>query len=89
MIVCLFNAVVYNAVYNACLRNAACCFFNAVCQYDAFSLLLIFANAFCFHALSWLIDTVCLFQVLFCVMHNAFNLMVFSQFYVHTVFLFL
>ena len=27
---------------------------------------LIFVNAFCFHALSWFIDTVCLFQVLFC-----------------------
>ena len=33
---------------------------NAVCLYNAFSssfLLLIFANAFCFHALSWFIDT--------------------------------
>ena len=30
---------------------------NAVCLYDAFfSLLLIFANAFCYHALSWFID---------------------------------
>ena len=29
---------------------------NAVCLYIAF-LPLIFANAFCFHALSWLIDT--------------------------------
>ena len=28
---------------------------NAVCLYNAF-LLLIFANAFCFHALSWFID---------------------------------
>ena len=29
---------------------------NAVCFY-AFFLLLIFENAFCFHALSWFIDT--------------------------------
>ena len=39
---------------------------NAVCLYNAFFfffLPLIFANAFCFHASSWLIDTVCLFQV--------------------------
>ena len=33
---------------------AAIC--NAVCLYNAF-LLLIFANAFCFHTLSWFIDT--------------------------------
>ena len=31
---------------------------NAVCLYNAFLFLpLIFANAFCFHALSWFIDT--------------------------------
>ena len=30
---------------------------NAVCLHNAFSLLLINANAFCFHALSWFIDT--------------------------------
>ena len=32
---------------------------NDVCLFNAFfsSLLLIFANAFCFHALSWFIDT--------------------------------
>ena len=35
---------------------------NAVCLHNAF-FLLIFANAFCFHALSWFIDTVCLIQV--------------------------
>ena len=34
---------------------AALC--NAVCLYNAFSLLFIFANAFCHHALSWFIDT--------------------------------
>ena len=33
---------------------AALC--NAVCLYNAF--LYIFANAFCYHALSWFIDTV-------------------------------
>ena len=30
---------------------------NAICLYNAFFLLLIFANAFCFHALSWFVDT--------------------------------
>ena len=35
---------------------------NAVCSYNAF-IILIFANALCYHALSWFIDTVCLFQV--------------------------
>ena len=57
MIVCYFNAVIYNAVYNACLLNVVCCLSNAVCLCNAFFLLLIFANAFCFHALSWFIDT--------------------------------
>ena len=39
---------------------------NAVCSYNAFFLfllLLIFANAFSYQALSWFIDTVWLFQV--------------------------
>ena len=38
---------------------------NAVCLYNVFILffsLLIFADAFCFHALSWFIDTVFLFK---------------------------
>ena len=54
---------------------------NAVCFHNAFFLFLplIFANAFCFHALSWFIDTVCLCQVLFCTMHSAFNLLVFPN----------
>ena len=30
---------------------------NAVCLHNAFFLLLIFANAFCFHALDWFVDT--------------------------------
>ena len=30
--------------------------FNAICLHNAF-LLLIFANSFCFHALSWFADT--------------------------------
>ena len=30
---------------------------NAVCLHNALFLLLIFANAFCFHALSWCINT--------------------------------
>ena len=50
--------------------------FNAVCIMLLF-LPLIFADAFCFHALSWVIDTVCLFLILFCFMHSAFNLLVF------------
>ena len=40
---------------------------------------MIFANAFCFHALSWFIDTVCLFQVLFSIMHTASNLLVYPN----------
>ena len=40
---------------------------NAVCLYNAFLLffflLLIFADAFFLHDLSWFVDTVCLFQV--------------------------
>ena len=47
--------------------------FNAVCLHNAF-FPLIFTNAFRFHALSWFIDTVCLFQILFSIMHSAFNL---------------
>ena len=31
--------------------------FNAVCLYNAYFLPLTFAAAFCFHALSWVIDT--------------------------------
>ena len=30
---------------------------NAVCLHNAYFLPLTFANAFCFHALSWFIDT--------------------------------
>ena len=36
---------------------------------------LIFANAICFHALSWFLDTV----RLFCIMRSAFNLLVFHN----------
>ena len=49
---------------------------NAVCILRIF-LPLIFANAFCFHALSWIIDTFCLFKILFCIMYSCFNLLVF------------
>ena len=49
---------------------------NAVCLYNAY-FPLIFANAFCFHALSWVIDTVCLFHILLSIMHIAFNMLVF------------
>ena len=41
--------------------------------------LLIFANDFCFHALSWFIDTVFLFIASFCIMRSAFNLLVFPS----------
>ena len=40
---------------------------------------LISANAFYFHVLSCFIDTVCLFHVLICIMHSAFNLLVFHN----------
>ena len=30
---------------------------NAVCLYNAYFLAIDFANTFCFHALSWFIDT--------------------------------
>ena len=40
---------------------------NVVCLHNAYSMSLTFANAFCFHSLSWVIDAVCLFQILFCI----------------------
>ena len=52
---------------------------NAVCLHNASSLPMISANAFYFHVLSWFIDTVCLFHVLICIMHSAFNLLVFPN----------
>ena len=52
---------------------------NAVCLYNASFLPLICANAFHFHALSWLIDTVCLFHALICVMHSPFTQLVFPN----------
>ena len=52
---------------------------NAVCLHNASFLPMISANAFYFHVLSWFIDTVCLFYVLICIMHNAFNLLVFPN----------
>ena len=52
---------------------------NAVCLYDAF-LPLIFANAFLFSCFVLVyLHIVCLFQVLFCNMHSAFNLLVFPN----------
>ena len=35
------------------------------------------ANYFCIHALSLVIDTICLLQILFCIIHSAFNQLVF------------
>ena len=52
---------------------------NAVCLYNASFLPMISANAFYFHVLFWLIDTVCLFHVLICIMQSAFNLLVFPN----------
>ena len=51
--------------------------FNAVCLYNAYFLPLIFDNAFCLHSLSWVIDTVCLFQILFRIRHSSLNRLVF------------
>ena len=41
---------------------------DAVCLYNAFLLffLLIFANAFCLHALSWIIDVILLYEGAMC-----------------------
>ena len=52
---------------------------NAVCLYNASFLPMISAIAFYFHILAWFIDTVCLFHVLICIMHSAFNLLVFPN----------
>ena len=41
------------------------------------------ANAFCFHTLSWVIDIVCLLQILFCIIHSAFNMLVLLALYSH------
>ena len=49
---------------DACLHNACFC-------------PLILANAFCFHAMSCVTDTACLFQILIRILHIAFNLVVF------------
>ena len=37
----------------------------------------IYANAFCFHALSWVIDINYLLRLLFCIMYSAINQLVF------------
>ena len=57
MIVCLFNAVVYNAVYSACLLMLFAALSNAVCLHNSSFLPMISANAFYFIFLSWFIDT--------------------------------
>ena len=38
---------------------------NAICLCNIYFLSLTFANAFCFHAVSWVIDTVCLLKYYF------------------------
>ena len=53
---------------------------NAVCLHNASFLPMISAIAFYFHVLSWLFGhIVCLFHVLICIMHCAFNLLVFPN----------
>ena len=52
---------------------------TAVCLYNASFLPMISAIAFYFHVFSWFIYTVCLFYVLICIMHSAFNLLVFPN----------
>ena len=57
---------------------------NAACLHNAF-FSLTFANDFCFHTLSWGIDTAFLFKILFCIMHSAFNPLAYLIFF-NTVF---
>ena len=52
---------------------------NAVCLHNALFLLLIFANAFCFHVLSWIIDTYFVYFKYDFESCTAFNLLVFSN----------
>ena len=51
---------------------------NAVCLYNASFLPMISENAFYFHVLVYC-HIVCLFHVLICIMHSAFNLFVFPN----------
>ena len=60
---------------------------HAVCLHNAYFLPFTFSNAFCFRALSLVIDTVCLFQICYCFMHSAFNLLVFLILCSHRFFL--
>ena len=68
-----FNAVVYNAVYSACLMLFAA-LTNAVCLNNASFFSLICANAFfsCFVFVYFIFFT--------CIMHSAFNLFVFPNY---------
>ena len=79
MIVLLFNALAYNAVYNACLLIAV--FSNAVCMVH---LVLFFSIDFCKYFFFSCFVLVychigCLFHVFICIMHSAFNLLVFPN----------
>ena len=47
--------IMLNVMLAYLMLLAALC--NAVCLHNAFFLLFIFANALCYHALSWFIDT--------------------------------
>ena len=62
--------------------------FNAICLYNAFIMPLTFSNAFCFHSLSWVNDTLFnYFKYYFRIMHIAFNLLVFLILCSHQFFL--
>ena len=68
MFFCFFKLVNYDCLLILMLLYTMLCIMfaylvlfaalsNAVCKYNVYFLPLIFANAFCFHALSWFIDT--------------------------------
>ena len=59
--------------------------FNAVCLYDAFWQLN-FSNAFCFQALSWVIDTYFVYFIYYIASCTVLLICLFSSFCVHTVF---
>ena len=53
---CVCKSILNALVHNACLTLFTA-LFNAVCLHNAHFLPMTFANAFGFHALSWVIDT--------------------------------
>ena len=71
----LFNAV---SLYNACLFP----FYFALVFF-----IIIYTNALVFILCLWVIDTICLFYLLFCITYSAFNHLVFII-CVHSVFVY-